>query len=702
MNTQTGLTELKGIGEKTAGLFARLQITDVGSLLDHYPRDYDKMEPLAAVSDMVPGRIYAVRAAIIGSPATRKIRSLTITTVQAGDVTGLFRVTFFGMPYLKNILKPGSIHVFRGLCQSTGKGKIRTADGDYPMLAAGFVKMEQPSVYSVAEYEALQGTLQPRYPLTAGLTNHIVKKTIKSALECLDDRELAEFLPESVLAKFHLMPYRDAVFGIHRPETMEEVYAARNRLAFNEFLAFFMGLGRLKEENKIRMVSDPLKKVPDTDSLIEQLPYSLTGAQRRVWKEIEADLTSRKAMNRLVQGDVGSGKTILAFLALLLCAANGRQGCLMAPTEVLAAQHYEAMIRLAEQQGLCLKPVLLTGSCTAAEKRNIYRRIAEGEVNVIIGTHALIQEKVQYHKLSLVVTDEQHRFGVRQREKLAEKGENTHVLVMSATPIPRTLAIVLYGDLNVSVLDEMPVGRLPIRNCVVDASWRPKAFDFIRKQVEQGHQAYCICPMVEEGELDGLENVEDYTQKLRMSLPSTFRIRALHGRMKPAEKNSIMEAFGRKEIDVLVSTTVIEVGINVPNATVMLVENAERFGLAQLHQLRGRVGRGDAQSYCIFISATDNEQIMKRLRILTESNDGFFIANEDLKLRGPGDLFGIRQSGRLDFKIGDIYQDSDLLLKASSLAERILSDDPKCEKEAWQPLYSWESQVRNSIDFRSI
>jgi len=345
---------------------------------------------------------------------------------------------------------------------------------------------------------------------------------------------------------------------------------------------------------------------------------------------------------------------------------------------------------------------LLTGSQTAKEKREIYARIEDGDANVIIGTHALIQEKVIYRQLSLVITDEQHRFGVRQRELLADKGKGTHVLVMSATPIPRTLAIVVYGDLHVSVLDEMPAGRKPIKNCVVNTSYRQTAYSFIRKQAEEGHQVYVICPMVEEGEMDGLENVIDYTDKLKAVLPDSIRVAALHGKMKPAEKNNIMEAFSNKEIDVLVSTTVIEVGINVPNATVMMVENAERFGLAQLHQLRGRVGRGDSQSYCIFISGNDNEQTMKRLNILNTSNDGFHIANEDLKLRGPGDLFGIRQSGLLDFKVGDIYQDSDLLLIASSLAERIAVQDPDEKLEQYSLLYERMKQDGNSIDFKTI
>ncbi|MDE7186872.1 MAG: ATP-dependent DNA helicase RecG, partial [Lachnospiraceae bacterium] len=408
-------------------------------------------------------------------------------------------------------------------------------------------------------------------------------------------------------------------------------------------------------------------------------------------------------MNRLIQGDVGSGKTILAFLALIMCVVNGYQGAMMAPTEVLAAQHYESLVQLQKQYRLPIRPVLLTGSVTARERREIYARIESGEANIILGTHALIQDKAVYRNLALVITDEQHRFGVRQRESLAQKGNGVHVLVMSATPIPRTLAIILYGDLHISVLDELPANRLPVKNCVVNTSYRETAYRFMEKEVAQGHQVYVICPMVEEGEMAELEDVLSYTAKLKGTLPSSIQIAALHGKMKPAEKNRIMEAFAARQIDVLVSTTVIEVGINVPNATVMMVENAERFGLAQLHQLRGRVGRGAAQSYCIFMSKSQKPETMARLKILNQSNDGFYIASQDLKLRGPGDLFGIRQSGDLRFTLGDIFQDAGILQRASDWADRILAEDAGFATEQYDSLreYLEHSQI-NEVDFRTI
>ena len=385
-------------------------------------------------------------------------------------------------------------------------------------------------------------------------------------------------------------------------------------------------------------------------------------------------MTGDYLMSRLVQGDVGSGKTILAFLALFLAAGNGWQGCLMVPTEVLAVQHMEAIQKQICEQKLPFYAELLTGSMTAKQKREACGRIVSGESQIIIGTHAVFQEKIQYKNLALVITDEQHRFGVRQRESLSEKGDMPHVMVMSATPIPRTLAVILYGDLDISVVNELPANRLPVKNCVVDTSYRPKAYRFIEKQVKMGHQAYIICPMVEESEQIEAEDVISYTEKLRSTLPQDITVSYLHGKMKPAKKNEIMEAFVKNEIQVLVSTTVIEVGVNVPNASVMMIENAERFGLAQLHQLRGRVGRGDAQSYCILCYGKDGEKTKKRLEILNKSNDGFYIANEDLRLRGPGDLFGIRQSGELAFRIGDVFQDAAILQEANDAANDTLQD----------------------------
>ena len=408
-------------------------------------------------------------------------------------------------------------------------------------------------------------------------------------------------------------------------------------------------------------------------SFLEKLPYQLTKGQEDALAEIRQDVAGEYVMNRLIQGDVGSGKTVLAEYALLLAATNGCQGCIMAPTEVLARQHYEVMLSAFKPLGV--KVLLLAGSMTPKQKKEAYERIAAREVDVIVGTHSLIQEKVVYNRLALVVTDEQHRFGVKQRENLAGKGEYVHVLVMSATPIPRTLAIVLYGDLDVSLVRELPAERLPIKNCVVDTTYRPTAFRFIAKQVSEGRQAYVICPMVEESEEVEAENVTEYTARLRGELPGSVVVESLHGKMKPADKNERMERFAAGEIKVLVSTTVVEVGVNVPNASVMMIEDAERFGLAQLHQLRGRVGRGAHQSYCIFVSGSQDEKAKERLSVMNRSNDGFYIAGEDLKLRGPGDVFGVRQSGELQFELGDIYQDAEVLAAADMAAKSLTEEE---------------------------
>ena len=430
-----------------------------------------------------------------------------------------------------------------------------------------------------------------------------------------------------------------------------------------------------KEENNYIIKSSGV-----TEKILSQLPYDLTGAQKRALSDVMMDMESKHTMQRLIQGDVGSGKTIVAYLAMLEAAENGYQSAIMVPTEVLARQHYENFCEMNEKYGIKHHVILLTGSLTAKEKRRAYDRMALYPDAMIVGTHALIQEQALYDNLALVITDEQHRFGVKQRENFAKKSEKPHVLVMSATPIPRTLAIIIYGDLDISVIDEVPAKRLPIKNCVVQQKLRKKSYSFIEDEVKAGHQAYVICPLVEETENCDMEDVVSYTEVLRENLPG-IHIEYLHGKMRAKDKNALMEAFSRNEIQVLVSTTVIEVGVNVPNATVMMIENAERFGLAQLHQLRGRVGRGDAQSYCIFVNGSDSKQAQKRLETLNKSNDGFFIASEDLKLRGPGDFFGIRQSGELNFKLADIYQDATVLQNASQEVNLLLETDPKLETE---------------------
>ena len=656
------LRTLKGVGEKTEKLFWKVGIYDTDDLLHYYPRNYDEYETPVDIAELKEGTVQAVSAAVCSGVYVNSVRGRQIISVNIADQSGKFSVVWFNLPYLKKTLRKGSWFVFRGrIVRKQGK-----------------LEMEHPEIFTPSAYEEILHHLQPVYGLTAGLSNKTVVKMITQLLESVPMQ--SEYLPEEFRERYELADINYALRTIHFPPNKEELLVSRKRLVFDEFFLFILSVRKMKEKTEETPNCFPVRETWLTEEIIERLPYSLTGAQLNAWHEIERDLAGRRMMSRLVQGDVGSGKTILAFLAMCLVADNGYQAALMAPTEVLARQHYEGFQKLMEEQNLSFPTVLLTGSDTAREKRLAYAKIASGEALVIIGTHALIQEKVEYANLALVITDEQHRFGVKQREALTTRGNPPNVLVMSATPIPRTLAIILYGDLDISVIDELPARRLPIKNCVVNTSYRPKAYSFIERQVREGRQAYVICPMVEESEGMEAENVLDYTEKLRENLSSDIRIEYLHGKMKAKEKNVVMEAFAQGAIQVLVSTTVVEVGVNVPNATVMMVENAERFGLAQLHQLRGRVGRGEYQSYCIFMQG-NQEQVSKRLEILNKSNDGFYIAGEDLKLRGPGDLFGIRQSGDMEFKIGDIYNDSAILTKASEAADEILALDPELDLE---------------------
>ena len=652
------LRTLKGVGEKTEKLLHKAGIADVEGLLRYYPRNYDVYEMPENIADLEEGTVKAVSAAVSSGVYMNTAGRLKVITVTVSDKSGRLNVVWFNAPYLRSMLKKGSVFVFRGrVVRKNGK-----------------LELEHPEIFTPAAYEEVLHNMQPVYRLTAGLTNKALTKLVRQTLE---DRSLqTEYLPDEIRERYQLADINFALRAIHFPGNMEELLTARKRLVFDEFLLFILSVQLLKEKTEEAENHFPMKMTWTTEEVIERLPYNLTRAQMNTWHEIERDLAGRSLMSRLVQGDVGSGKTIIAFLAMILAGENGYQSALMVPTEVLARQHYEAFVSLKEEQGLSTRAVLLTGSSTAKEKREIYEEICSGSADVIIGTHALIQEKVEYNNLGLVITDEQHRFGVKQREALTTRGNPPNVLVMSATPIPRTLAIILYGDLDISVIDELPAKRLPIKNCVVDTSYRPKAYSFIEKQVREGRQAYIICPMVEESEGLEAENVTDYIEKVRSSLSQDIRVEYLHGKMKAKDKNRIMEEFAAGDIQVLVSTTVVEVGVNVPNATVMMVENAERFGLAQLHQLRGRVGRGEYQSYCIFIQGNKEETTSRRLEILNKSNDGFYIASEDLKLRGPGDLFGIRQSGLMEFRIGDIFNDADILKDASSAAGGILALDP--------------------------
>ena len=663
MELQSPVGTLKGVGKKTEQLFQKTGIFTVGELLQVFPREYARFPQPVSIKYVVddPENKQAIFFRVERPVVVKRTRNMPITIVNGMEDGKELEILWFRMPYIRNTLKLGQAFIFYGKVRQKGRQ----------------LSMEQPAIYTSEQYEALADSLQPIYGLTAGLSNNLYKKALKQALS--QNLLFPEYLPKELRQKYVLAEYNYAIAQMHFPDSKEALIEARKRLVFDEFFLFILSVQRQKEQTK---AIENVYQFVDEDQLLpllKKLPYQLTNAQLRTLEEIRQDLHGDYIMQRLVQGDVGSGKTIIAFLAMYLVSKSGYQSAIMAPTEVLATQHYETFQEYCSLLGLDIPLILLTGALTAKQKRDAYERMQLYENAMIIGTHALIQEKAVYEDLALVVTDEQHRFGVKQREVFSLKGHSPHILVMSATPIPRTLAIILYGDLDISVIDEVPAKRLPIKNCVVGKPYRPKAYEFIAKQVEQGHQAYVICPFVEASEYSEGENVIDYSSVLMEQLPSGISVGILHGKMRPADKNQIMEQFAKNQIQVLVSTTVVEVGVNVPNATVMMIEDAQRFGLAQLHQLRGRVGRGDAQSYCIFLNTSEAKDSGKRLQILNQSNDGFKIASEDLKLRGPGDFFGIRQSGDLVFQLADIYQDASVMKMASEEATKLLATDPKLE-----------------------
>ena len=650
MRLEDDIKTVKGIGDKTAQNFNKLGIYNIKDLVFYYPRSYKTYSEPVPVSSVTEGDRVAVFCRVVTYVESHKGRRYNITSLTAADDTGSIRMVWFNMPFLRNLFKKGDSYIFYGIIKIKGNMRV----------------MEMPEYFTQIKYQKALSTMQPIYPLKSGVTNNSITRAIEAVKDVV--LSIPEYLPEKEINERGLMPRCDALLQIHFPKDEATLREALKRIAFDEFLEFLIRIRSLREstvtESNYHVITD--ESISKKDGFIAGLPFELTEGQKAAIADIESDMKSEHVMNRLIQGDVGSGKTVVAVMALLMNSVSGHQGALMVPTEVLAMQHFEDVCRMLRPYKL--KVSLLTGSMTAKEKRQVYSDLKSGACDIVIGTHAIIQDSTEFKDLGLVVTDEQHRFGVKQREKLSEKGRIPHILIMSATPIPRTLAIILYADMDISVIKDMPAERKRIKNCVVDTSYRPSAYKFIRQQIAEGHQAYVICPMVEENEITEAENVINYSDDLQRELGPSIKVAYLHGKMKEAEKKDILHSFVNKEIDVLVSTTVIEVGINNPNATIMMIENAERFGLAQLHQLRGRVGRGQAQSYCIFINVKKSKDSMERLKVLEDSNDGFYIASEDLRLRGPGDFFGIRQSGDMDFKIADIYNYSDMLRLAQDIS----------------------------------
>ncbi|KIR04032.1 ATP-dependent DNA helicase RecG [Lachnospiraceae bacterium TWA4] len=649
------VTSLKGVGPQTAKKLEAHAIYTKKRFTFFYPVSYEELADPKEISDIKEGQLVSIEGCFRKPLVT--IKNKQALSAEFFSTGGTISILWYHMPYLKKSLFLNYTYILRGKVLKKGTR----------------LYLIQPVVYFPEDYNKLKKTLIPIYP-KMGIAPKLFRSLFKQILE--ENNFIEDRLPQTIRNSYRLMDLHTAYQMIHFPTTKDELLIARRRLVFDEFFFFLISVEKLKNEHQKLQASYCIKNFASAKKVLKTLPYSLTNAQTKAFKEIINDLSGNYLMNRLIQGDVGSGKTILAFLSMLGVADCGYQSALMAPTEVLARQHFEGLNKLLEENSLPFKAVLLVGSMTAKEKRLVYEQIERGNVQFIIGTHALIQEKVIYDQLALVITDEQHRFGVRQREAFSKKSRALpHVMVMSATPIPRTLALILYGDLDISIINELPANRLPIKNCAINEKDLVKAWNFLAKEVDKGHQAYVICSMVEENENIEAENVTDYYEKLQNFYKGHYRLAILHGKMKPKEKDEVMRQFAQKEIDILISTTVIEVGVNVPNATAILIENAERFGLSQLHQLRGRIGRGNAQSYCIFLNRSDSKTSKERLKTLVESNDGFYIAEEDLKQRGPGDFYGIRQSGELLFILGDIYTDASILKDAMQAVKEINLDD---------------------------
>lgn len=671
MDIQTFLQKpiqyIKGVGEARAKLLEKLGIKTVEDMLYYFPRDYEDRSAVRKIAELYNGETACFRAGVIsGMTENRPRKGLTIQKLVVRDETGTCILTWFNQGYLKETFKPGSEFMFFGKASRK----------------FGHLEIQNPAYEKIDESLEETGKIIPIYPSTLKLSQKIIRTVIKNCLE-LVNHHLQEFLPSSVREKYNLAEVNYSIDNIHFPNDPKSFEFARRRLVFEELFLLQLGLLSIKSRLNTETLGISFKPIPESNRFAKALPFELTQAQKRVFKEISDDMESSKPMNRLIQGDVGSGKTVIAVLAIFKAVKNGYQSAMMVPTGILAEQHFHTLKNLLGETGI--KTVLVTGYLTQKQKKEIQSDIAEGNVDVVIGTHALIEEDIKFWNLGLVITDEQHRFGVRQRAILASKGKVPDVLVMTATPIPRTLALILYGDLDISIVDELPPGRKKIETYYIENDLRERMNKFIQKQIEEGRQVYVVCPLVEESEVITAKSVEKHAGELQ-EIFKGYKTAFLHGKIKAREKDKTMSEFCAGRINILVSTTVIEVGVNVPNASLMIIENAEKFGLAQLHQLRGRVGRGEAQSYCILMSDSDSKIVQERMKVMQKTNDGFEIAEKDLELRGPGEFFGTRQHGIPDLKIANLFKDVDILKLAQESAKHILETDRNLEKAEHIPV----------------
>ncbi|MBR3280538.1 MAG: ATP-dependent DNA helicase RecG [Clostridia bacterium] len=648
---------IKGVGPARVKLLNKLNIFTLEDIITYFPRDYEDRGIYKKINELNVGDIACFKAVAISKPTVARIKkNMTITKVIVRDETGSALLTWFNQDYVKNQIYGAEEYTFYG--------KVQKKIGDRVEISAPIFDKEGENKNT--------GKIIPLYPLTNGMTQNVIRGIIENALK-LCDNSFEDFLPDWILKEYDICNLSFAINNIHFPEESKDFLKARKRVAFQELLILQLGLLNLKERGKIEDIGISFDKNENIEEFLNTLPFKLTNAQMRAWNEIKKDMESNKAMNRLVQGDVGSGKTIVACMAMYKAVKNGYQASMMAPTAILATQHYENISKLLEPFGI--KCALFTSALTKKQKEQLLQQLKNGEIDIAIGTHALIEENIEFKNVGLVITDEQHRFGVRQRSKLSSKGEKVDTLVMTATPIPRTLALILYGDLDISIIDELPPGRQKIDTYAVKKNMENRINDFIRKEIKSGRQAYIVCPLVEESDLSDLKSVEAMFEHYKNVFPD-LKVEFLHGKMKNKEKDEIMSTFKDGKIDILISTTVIEVGVDVPNATLMIVENAERFGLAQLHQLRGRVGRGKYKSYCILKYDSNSDIVKQRMNIMQETNDGFVISEEDLKLRGPGDFFGTMQHGVPEFKVANLFTDMDILKEAQECSKKLLANDP--------------------------
>lgn len=672
------VTEIKGIGAKKAQTLNNLGIFTVNDLIEHFPRDYEDRSQVKDIADLTENEENTFFALVSAVPENVHIRKMTVTKVKLSDSTGSVNAVWYNQPFIKNALKKDEEYIFTGVYKKNGyrrevsSPEFEKAGTDKEILGGG--------------------RIVPVYPLTSGISQKVLRSLIKTTLDAVKT-QLPEFLPLDMRKKYMLCERNFAISNIHFPENDESFFIARKRLVFEELFvlqtALFILKGTAKRNDGIVFKTKGISEESE-----KAFGFGFTKAQKKVILEICADVSKGIPMNRLIQGDVGSGKTAVAMTAALMAVKNGYQAALMAPTEVLASQHYESFKEFFDKFGI--KVCLLKGSLKKKEKEAVKELISTGEADVIVGTHAIIQEDVEFKKLGLVITDEQHRFGVKQRNVLSEKGINAHVMVMTATPIPRTLALILYGDLDVSVIDELPPGRQHIDTFAVNSSYHQRAYGFIRKEVENGRQAYMVCPMIEENDAIEAKSVMQMIDEVSQTDFKGLSVAVLHGKMKADEKERIMKDFAENKIQILISTTVIEVGINVPNATIMLIENAERFGLSQLHQLRGRVGRGKYQSYCILVTDSKSEVTKERMKVMKKTNDGFEISETDLKLRGPGEFFGTRQHGVPQLKIANLYKDADILSQAQAAAKELNRNENWQKDDRYKPLKERINMLFNS------